>query len=127
MTWFPDRKVLAGGLSGLLTWLLVFLVNKYFGWTIPPDVQSSITGLVAVGFAYLVPSSVKDIVSKLNDDIVKIAAADPNSPVSERTLVLPENTKVVSSFSSSATVATPPALGPPPVVKTPEAKAAEKL
>jgi len=121
MAW-PDRKVLAGGLSGLLTWILVLLANHYFGLTVPPEIQTLISGLVAFVFAYVIPSSVKDIVSKLNDDIIKIAAADPNSPVSERTLVLPENTKVVSIASPSYTVATPPALGPPPVVKTPEAK-----
>lgn len=117
VSWLPDRKVLAGGIAGILAWLLVFIGNKY-GMGITPDVQSLLTGAIGWAVAYLVPSSVRDVINHLNDDIVQIAAADPNSNVSERTMVLPAATKVVAASSPSPVVALPPAMTEPEPVNT---------
>ncbi len=122
MSWLPDRKVWASGLTGVVAWFIVYFAGHYFNLAIPSDVQAQIAGGLGLLVAYIVPPSTRDTITRLNDELVKIAAADPAIPVSERTLVLPEATKVVSTASPSPVVAVPPALGPPPVIKTPEAK-----
>lgn len=84
MTWLPDRKVWAGGLAGLVTWGVSLAAQRYLGVTLPPDLVAMIVGGVTTGVAYLVPPSVKDIVKRLNDGIVQMAADDPNIPVTRR-------------------------------------------
>lgn len=80
MNFLPDRKVLAGGIAGLLTWGLTVVAARY-GIVLTPDIQSLIVGGVGWAMAYIVPPSQHDIVKRLNDDLVAIAAADPNIPV----------------------------------------------
>ena len=80
----PDRKVWAGGLAGLLTWGVTLVAQRYLGVSLPPDLVTMIVGGVTTGVAYLVPPTVRDIVKRLNDGIVQIAADDPNIPVTKR-------------------------------------------
>jgi hypothetical protein len=80
MWWFPDRKVIATGLTGIASWLILTVLAHY-GINLPvdPTVLSSILGWLA---GYIIPPSQQDIVRRLNDKIVAIAAADPSIPVS---------------------------------------------
>ncbi len=80
----PDRKVWAGGLAGLLTWGVTLAAQHYLGVALPPDLVTMVVGGVTTGVAYLIPPSVKDIVKRLNDGIVQIAADDPNITVTKR-------------------------------------------
>lgn len=80
----PDRKVWAGGLAGLLTWGVTLVTQRYLGVSLPPDLVTMIVGGVTTGVAYLVPPTVRDIVKRLNDGIVQIAADDPSIPVTKR-------------------------------------------
>lgn len=84
MNFIPDRKVWASGLAGLLTWAVTLIAQKYLGVSLPPDLVTMIVGGVTTGVAYLVPPTVRDIVKRLNDDIVHIAANDPTVPVTKR-------------------------------------------
>lgn len=81
MKYAPDRKVLAGGVSGVAAWG-VTQVAVHYGIPITPEMQ----GYIAAGFgwlmAYLVPVAQRDIVKRLNDELVAIAAKDPAIPVS---------------------------------------------
>lgn len=119
--WFPDRNVLSGGLVAVASWTIIAVAGHY-GLDVPISVQAAMPMVLGYVVTYLLPPSVRDVVARVNDDIVKLAAADPNNPTSERTMVLPEATKVVAASAPVPTVAIPPALEPPPVVKTPEAK-----
>jgi hypothetical protein len=80
MNYLPDRKVLAGGIAGIVTWGLTIVAARY-GVVLTPDMQALIVGGVGWAIAYIVPPSQHDIVKRLNDDLVAIAAADPNIPV----------------------------------------------
>lgn len=80
-TWLPDRKFLAGGIAGVMTWLIITLANRY-GLEIPQDVQNGITGFIAMALVYLVPSSKKDIIRRIDDKLIILARNDPESAAS---------------------------------------------
>lgn len=80
----PDRKVWAGGLAGLLTWGITLAAQHFLGVPLPPELVTMIVGGATTTVAYLVPPTVRDIVKRLNDGIVQIAADDPNIPVTKR-------------------------------------------
>jgi len=84
MNFIPDRKVWAGGLAALLTWGINLAAQHFLGVSLPPDLLTMVVGGVTTGVAYLVPPTVRDIVKRLNDDIVQIAANDPTIPVTKR-------------------------------------------
>lgn len=81
MNYLPDRKVLAGGVAGIITWGLTVLAGRY-GIVLTPEMQSLIVGGVGWAMAYLVPPSQHDIIKRLDNDLVAMAAADPKIPVS---------------------------------------------
>ncbi len=81
VSWFPDRKVLAGGLAGLVAWGLI-TVSTAYGYP-PPIDQTVLAGVLAWLASYLTPPSAQDIINRLNDDIVKQAQLDPNVPVTK--------------------------------------------
>lgn len=67
--YIPDRKVLAGGLGGLLTWLVLLALEHFFGIVISSDVAALIVAIVAPSISYAVPPSVQDIAKRLDRDI----------------------------------------------------------
>ena len=85
--WFPDQKVLAGGLGGVTAWGVVLLLTQ-FGVTVPPGLEATIPLFVALAVKYLVPASDADIIKRVNDRIVAMASADPENPT---TAVPPAN------------------------------------
>lgn len=92
ISWLPGRKVLAGGIGGVVAFGILS-VGKHYGidpqpWAdliMPPpgtfNVMAILTGGITAGIAYIVPPSAKDVVNHLNDDIIAMAQKDPNSPV----------------------------------------------
>lgn len=82
--YWPDQKWLAGGLGGVTTWAVLLLLNQ-FGIAVPPGLEAVIPALVTMIVHYAVPAADQDIVKRLNDRIVAMAAADPENPVSKPT------------------------------------------
>lgn len=78
-TFPPDKKVWAGGLAGLTTWLIFFVAAKV-GMPIDPSLQGLISLAIGYGVSYLVPPALHDVVDRVNNDIVKLANADPSNP-----------------------------------------------
>lgn len=86
--WLPDRKFLAGGVAGLVTWLLT-LAASTAGVEIPAELMTSAVGLVMGAVYYLVPPSAADIVRRIDGDLKRrfaleeIASADSriNAPL----------------------------------------------
>ena len=66
---FPDRKVLAGGIGGIVTWLALMALEHFFGVVVSSDVAGIIVAAVAPTIAYLVPPSVMDIAKRLDTDL----------------------------------------------------------
>lgn len=82
-TYMPDRKVVAGGLAGIITWALM-LAAGHFGFALDASLQPAIASAVGTLIAYATPPSQRDVIKRLNDEIVAIAANDPTVPVTKR-------------------------------------------
>lgn len=87
--WLPPRNVWAGGLAGIIAWLILHAVSIYahidvvtVGQTLGFDPFTVLSGLIGGAIAWAVPPSVADVVTNLNDAIVHIAQKDPQSNVS---------------------------------------------
>lgn len=77
----PDRNVLAGGLTGVIGWGLMWIAGAT-GHPVDPITANGVLMVVAFGIAHFVPPSAQNIVNKLNDEIVHMAQIDPDSNVS---------------------------------------------
>jgi hypothetical protein len=84
MKYFPDRKVLSGGVAGVVTWLILLALG-YFNIDVPADVQATLPLIIGYVISYAVPPADQDIVKRLNDDLVNMAKADPSVPVGKST------------------------------------------
>lgn len=71
---FPDRKVLAGGVSGILT----FTLTTYAG--LDPELSGAVSAAVWGLVSYFVPPSAKEIIKRVDDTIIGLAVNDPDSP-----------------------------------------------
>lgn len=81
MPW-PDRKVFAGGVAGLATWAAVWAASR-FGFVVDPALATALVPLVSSVIGYITPPSQRDILKRLNDELVKIAQDDPSIPVTK--------------------------------------------
>lgn len=102
----PPRQVWAGGLAALITWVICYFLGQYTGIVIPLEIQTPISIFIGGIVASIVPPSVGDIITNLNDTIVHIAQRDPNSNVS---YVLPP----VQPPPGEAAIIVPPAVKSP--------------
>ena len=91
-TGIPAQKVVAGGISGVLAWVLLATL-AHFGFDLQPlansllganapDVQATLAGIIALAIANWVPPSQRDIINHLTDEVVHAAQRDPDSQVS---------------------------------------------
>ncbi|NDV88816.1 hypothetical protein GTW51_19155 [Aurantimonas aggregata] len=80
--WIPDRKVWTGGLFAVLAFLAVLALNTWAGTDIPIEAGAFIALGIGKALEYILPPSVLDIIKRVNNDIVAIAAASPESKVS---------------------------------------------
>jgi hypothetical protein len=78
-SWVPDRKVLAGGIAGLLVWIVSIIAGRY-GFVIDASMQPMLILGVTTLMAYVVPPSVNDVLKRLDNELVKHAQEDPNYP-----------------------------------------------
>ena len=78
--WVPDQKWLAGGIGGVATWGVLLLMQQ-LGVTVPSGLEAVIPTLVTMLVHYAVPAADQDVIKRLNDRIVAMAAADPTSEV----------------------------------------------
>lgn len=73
--YIPDRKVWAGGMSALVAFAVAQLI--------PGLDQEVVAGLVVAAWAgasYLIPPSVADIVTRVDDNIIKLAGGKRVEP-----------------------------------------------
>ena len=80
----PDRKVWAGGLSGVITAGLAWGAKKWLGWDIPPELLTLVPVLVGYIVSYLVPPTVKDVIKRVDDTVIAIARASDASDASPK-------------------------------------------
>jgi hypothetical protein len=66
--WIPERKFLAGGVAGLVTWLLT-LAASAAGVAIPPDLMTATVGLVMGAVYYMVPPAAEDVLRRIDGDL----------------------------------------------------------
>jgi hypothetical protein len=78
--WFPDRKIVATGFSGIASWLILTVLSHY-GVNLPID-PGFLATLIATVAGYVVPASEWDKIKNLNDKLVAAAVKNPDVPVS---------------------------------------------
>lgn len=78
--YWPDQKWFAQGIGGLATWGILLLLTQ-LGVAIPSGLETVIPVVVAMILHYVVPAADQDVIARINDRIVAMAAADPESPV----------------------------------------------
>lgn len=71
MNYFPDRKWLASGVAGILTWAAV----QFLG--LDAEVATAAVGGVMALVHYFVPPSVQDIVKRVDQTIIDLAGGAP--------------------------------------------------
>lgn len=100
-TWPPDRKLIAGGLGAVVSWGILYAAGR-MGWDIPEEIKTAIPGVVAVALVYLVPPSLYDVVKRVNNMVVAVAARDPNN--STRAVVIPPSAPTTAEASANTAV-----------------------
>lgn len=66
--WIPERKFLAGGIAGILTWL-VTLAAAYAGVDLPAETIGPLIVSAASAAYYLIPPSAQDIARRIDGDL----------------------------------------------------------
>lgn len=67
----PDRKVLAGGVTGILIYL-TSLVLEYFGIDVSSDVLGLVIAVLSPSVSFMIPPAVKDVAARLDADIREV-------------------------------------------------------
>jgi hypothetical protein len=67
----PDRKVLAGGVTGILIYA-ISIGLEYFGVNISSDVLGLVIAVVSPSVSFLIPPAVKDISTRLDTDLRRV-------------------------------------------------------
>lgn len=98
-TWIPDRKIWASGLAYVAAALLVKLVETHAGIDVPPFLEDWAPIGLAGAVGYFLPPSVQDVLKRLNDQLVAVAALDPKIPVS------PDLATIAETAATAAKVA----------------------
>lgn len=119
VTFPPDRKVWASGLSGLAVFAIGIGLQKFFNITIDPNVLAAAITVIIPLVAYLVPPSVQDVVKRVNNDIVKIANADQSNPTQAVAVDLATSKAAAISDIVSGAIPPPPAAVSPVFTKGP--------
>lgn len=88
-SWAPGRGVLSGGVAGFLSALIVVILH-HLGLDVPIECQVFLPPIVGTFISYVVPPRVQDVLNRLNDQIVVLAAVTPDVPVTEGTVVVPQ-------------------------------------
>lgn len=91
-TWVPGRKVIASGLAGIVAYFILWGATKA-GVQLPVD-QTALTGIIIWGVAYLTPPSLRDVLRRLNDDVVKAAQDDTTVNVTKPSMPLASDPQV---------------------------------
>ena len=79
-----DRKVWAGGLAGVVTWALMLGLGAV-GYPVPVEMQPLLVSLMGSAIGFLTPPSMHDIIKRLDNAAVQMAADDPAIPVTLQT------------------------------------------
>jgi hypothetical protein len=98
----PDRKIFATGTSGILAWLIITIITATTGVVLPAGSVEGLSALIGLVTGYIIPPSQRDIIKRLNDEIVAIAAADPKIPVSPGTTIAKAATTIQNGVKALA-------------------------
>lgn len=113
--WPPDRKVWAGGLAGILAWVLLSVL-RYFDLDMQPilismlgesapNLQTLLTGFIIAFVSYVVPPSLRDKVDRVNNAIVMIANASPENHTTAQIVDKDKSNQVAKANIASGAIA----------------------
>jgi hypothetical protein len=71
--WFPDRKWLAGGVAGVITWAITTFVVPEMN---PELITGAVAGVMGVVY-YFVPASISDVIKRGDVFLKNMNTADP--------------------------------------------------
>ncbi len=79
--YIPSRKIVAGGVSGILAWAILSGLG-YYNVPVPEEWQALLPTILATIVSYIVPPATQDVIRRIDDKLIAIAGADPDSAVS---------------------------------------------
>ena len=79
--WIPDRKVWSGGLTMVVAWLVIQALNVYLGADVPLEAATLLAFGLGKAVEFLVPQPAKELIAKIDNELVVAAAASPESAV----------------------------------------------
>lgn len=79
--WLPDRKVLTGGVSAVLAFFVLAALAAA-GLDLPAEYQTMLPVAIGYAISYLVPPGKRELIERIDDKLVELAANDPRSRVS---------------------------------------------
>lgn len=74
--YLPDRKILAAGVSGILTWLATLALSAA-GLDIPQDYVGGLVLFAMSAVGYAVPPSAQDVLRRVDDQLKSTFASGP--------------------------------------------------
>lgn len=92
--WPPDRRIWAGGLATVISYTILSYLHAWTGIDLNPlnaivavafpgsvDVTGLFATIIGAAIAQFTPPSLHDVVAWLDNRAIRVANADPNSPV----------------------------------------------
>lgn len=82
--WKPDRKVLVGGLAGVIAYTIQYGLGAEWNIEIPAQYQPLVPLVVAKVVSYITWPAARDIISRVNDTIAAAAGYMPDPSAAAR-------------------------------------------
>jgi hypothetical protein len=75
----PDRNLLIGALAAAIVWVLAQIARQA-GWEFDTGMAMAAPVLVGYVLTYVIPQTKDEVAAKVDNEVVKIAQADPTNP-----------------------------------------------
>lgn len=74
--WFPDRKIWASGLAGLIAFAGTTVMNEILKMEIAYDTALEITIFIMGAVAYFIPPTTQDILKRVDEKIIELSGKE---------------------------------------------------
>lgn len=102
--WPPEKRLVYGTLTGMVSGVVLSVAKHYLGDALPTEVIAGVPVLVAAFLAWFIPMTQREVASRLNNNIVKLANADQSNPTTAKVVSRAESVQVAAADVASGAV-----------------------